>query len=166
MLAQFMTIQGKGGSYALSKNQSEVFINSLRGYIAQIVGIINGEAVPRLFAINGEGTTDRDHYLPRITFSEFVKDDITEFFGALQKSIEMGLFEVTPQVQSKAGQVLGIDISGQEELLTKRREQADKLQNMESTQPAVAESDNPDEVPDTTASDITDPTLKSILAIE
>lgn len=163
MLAQFMTIQGKGGSYALSKNQSEVFINSLQGYIAQIAGIINGEAVPRLFAINGEGTTDKDHYLPRISFSAFVKDDVTEFFGALQKSIEMGLFEVTPQLQNKAGQVLGVDISGQDELLTKRREDKQNLQNMSNTTQPVDTSTNPADVPETTANDITDPTLKSIL---
>lgn len=170
MLAQFMTIQGKGGSYALSKNQSEVFINSLRGYMAQIAGIINGEAVPRLFAINGEGTTDKDHYLPKISFSEFVKDDITEFFGALQKSIEMGLFDITPQIQNKAGQVLGIDISGQDELLRERKEAKAKLQNMGTTPTDAVEPNASDEsaedVPDTTLDDITDPTLKSILTNE
>jgi hypothetical protein len=167
MLAQFMTIQGKGGSYALSKNQSEVFINSLQGYIAQIAGIINGEAIPRLFAINGEGTTDKDHYLPRISFSAFVKDDITEFFGALQKSIEMGLFDITPQVQNKAGQVLGIDVSGQDELLNERKEAKAKLQKMGSQQSIPTEQqEGGEEIPETTMDDITDPTLKSILKNE
>lgn len=168
MLAQFMTIQGKGGSYALSKNQSEVFINSLRGYMSQIAGIINGEAIPRLFAINGEGVTDRDHYLPKISFSEFVKDDITEFFGALQKSIEMGLFDITPQIQNKAGQVLGVDVSGQDELLRERREAKAKLQGLGDQEILDTGDgfDSEEETPETTMDDITDPTLKSILKDE
>lgn len=173
MLAQFMTIQGKGGSYALSKNQSEVFINSLRGYMTQIAGIFNCEAIPRLFAINGEATSDKDHYLPKLSFSEFVKDDITEFFVALQKTIEMGVFEVTPQLQNKAGQVLGVDVSGQEELLQERNKAKKELQNMTSN--PVAEEGDPDsdvgegvdeELEDTTMSDIKDPVLKSILTDE
>ena len=40
-------------------------------------------------------------FYKRGAFSDFVKDDITEFFGALQKSIEMGVFEVTPQITVK-----------------------------------------------------------------
>lgn len=172
MLAQFMTIQGKGGSYALSKNQSEVFINSLRSIMIQIQGIMNNEAIPRLFAINREGVTKGDHYLPKISFSEFVKDDITEFFGALQKSIEMGIFEVTPQLQNKAAQVLGVDNSGQKDLLLKRCEHHEKLkqQGMNQDNSDVNDlTDNPDapvddkDIPDTKAEDITDKTLKNIL---
>lgn len=171
MLAQFMTIQGKGGSYALSKNQSEVFINSLRGIMIQIQGIMNNEAIPRLFAINREGVTKGDHFLPKITFSEFVKDDVTEFFGALQKSIEMGVFEVTPQIQNKAAQVLGVDNSGQKELLESRKKEREEFiksqQESNSDQEQLPDqnddvSDGKD-IPDTNADDITDKGLKSIL---
>lgn len=174
MLAQFMTIQGKGGSYALSKNQSEVFINSLKGYMTQIEGILNNEAIPRLFAANREAISKDDHYLPTITFSEFVKDDVTEFFTALQKTVEMGLFEVTPQIQNKAAQVLGIDASGQEELLKERQERKRKLENQadaslsgkvdnvdQGEKTDVADMDA--ETPDTKASDITDKNLKNIV---
>lgn len=182
MLAQFMTIQGKGGSYALSKNQSEVFINSLKGYMTQIEGIFNNEAIPRLFAANREAQGKEDHYLPFITFSEFVKDDVTEFFTALQKTIEMGLFEVTPQIQTKAAQVLGIDPSGQEDLLEKRQarkqkmeEQADKAMEAsendsteatggeESQQVGDGNDSSEADTPETKSSDITDSKLKSIL---
>ena len=166
MLAQFMTIQGKGGSYALSKNQSEVFINSLKGYMTQIEGIFNNEAIPKLFSVNREGTSKNDHFLPRISFSEFVKDDITEFFGALQKSIEMGVFEVTEQIQKKAAQVLNIDNTGQSELLKKRQDAKEKLQQqgvddgVNSDAPDIAD---PKDIPDTNSDDITDETLKGIL---
>jgi len=171
MLAQFMTIQGKGGSYALSKNQSEVFINSLRGIMIQIQGIINNEAIPRLFAINREGVSKGDHYLPKIAFSDFVKDDITEFFGALQKSIEMGVFEVTPQIQNKAAQVLGVDLSGQKEGLERRLKEKEELMKRAETDSVDQNqnNDNPDipvdgkDIPDTKAEDITDTTLNTIL---
>jgi len=174
MLAQFMTLQGKGGSYALSKNQSEVFINSLKGYMTQIEGIMNNEAIPRLFIANKEGISESDHYLPHISFSEFIKDDTTEFFTALQKSIEMGVFEVTPQLQNKAAQVLGVDPSGQEDLLLERqkekkelKEQAKVLQEstIEASQVGATEGTGKDtETPDTSASDITDENLKSIIS--
>lgn len=164
MLAQFMTIQGKGGSYALSKNQSEVFINSLKGYITQIEGIFNNEAIPRLFAANKEGVSKSDHYLPTITFSEFVKEDVAEFVGALQKTIEMGLFEATPQLQTKAAQVMGIDASGQEELLRERQARKAKLEaQAESDTPPEGDEDLEQQTPDTKSSDITDNGLKDII---
>ena len=172
MLAQFMTIQGKGGSYALSKTQSEVFINSLRVYMTQIEGIFNNEAVPRLFAINGEGTSASDHYLPYVSFSDFIKEDISEFFGALQKAVEFGVFEVTPQVQKKAGQVLNIDISGQEDLLNQRKAYQEELRQAQLTETDPdsgseelidAAGDGTEGVPTTEQSDITDQGLLDIL---
>lgn len=168
MLAQFMTIQGKGGSYALSKTQSEVFVNSLKGYMTQTEGVMNNEAIPRLFAINGEGVNGDDHYLPTIHFSEFIRDDITEFFGALQKAIEGGVFEVTPQIQKKAGQVLGIDISGQKEALSERKDRQRELSNTQQSggindELSVLDGVGGGGIPDTKSSDITDEGLKEIL---
>lgn len=172
MLAQFMTIQGKGGSYALSKTQSEVFINSLKGYITQIEGIFNGEAIPRLFAANGEGISPNDHYLPRIRFTEFIKDDVTEFFAALRIAVEAGVFEVTPQIQAKAGQLLNIDVAGQKALLKARNAKREELAAQtnanvtkeEESPPEVAEGAVTDEeVPDTKVADIKDKGLKTIL---
>ena len=175
MLAQFMTIQGKGGSYALSKTQSEVFINSLKMYMNQIADIMNQEAIPRLFAVNGEGIGRDDNFLPTLSFSEFIKDDMTEFFTAMQKSIEAGIFEVTPQIQKKAAQVLGIDASEQEELLSDRKAKAAKFQESmvdagtsdedvsEGDESASSGIDNDTDVPDTKKGDITDKGLKDIL---
>lgn len=172
MLAQFMTIQGKGGSYALSKNQSEVFINSLKGYMTQIEGIMNGEAIPRLFVANKEAMSVTDHFLPSISFSEFVKDDTTEFFTALQKSIEMGVFAVTPQIQNKAAQVLGIDSSEQKELLDKRNSEKDEMKEL-AKQGIIDSNNNNDttepstdglDIPDTKSKDITDKGLNDIVS--
>lgn len=171
MLAQFMTIQGKGGSYALSKNQSEVFINSLKGYMTQIEGIFNNEAIPRLFAANNEGLSKDDHYLPTLKFSEFVKDDVTEFVGALQKCIEMGVFEVTPQVQRKVGQVIGLDdLSGQEEGLKARiaerealKKQAREAEEQDSDEELTEGEPSDSEIPDTKKDDIKDKGLKDII---
>ena len=178
MLAQFMTIQGKGGSYALSKTQSEVFINSLKMYMDQVSAVFNNEAVTRLFAINGEGVGSDDNYLPSLSFSDFIKDDVTEFFGALQKSIEAGIFEITPQIQKKAGQVMNIDISGQEEALEVRKAQAEEMKEREAemfsqSQEADDNADAPEkegddsekEIPKTKSSDIIDSDLRNILKV-
>ena len=168
MLAQFMTIQGKGGSYALSKTQSEVFINSLKMYLKQIEDVMNNEAIPRLFAANGEGIKKGDHYLPTLSFSDFIKDDVSEFFTAMQQSIESGIFEVTPQVQRKAGQVLGLDISEQEDLLEKRIARREEMVNS-ATDSAEGNGDSPqaeggaNDVPVTKAEDITDEGLLDVM---
>ena len=166
MLAQFMTIQGKGGSYALSKNQSEVFINSLKGYLSQIEGIFNQEAIPRLFAVNGEGLGD-DHYLPTITYSEFIRDDVDEFFTGMQKAIEVGIFEPTEQIQKKAGQVLGIDISGQDTLLKERRERLTAMQQQGADVvggDSELDTQDTNDIPETTKDDIIDPVMKGIIS--
>jgi hypothetical protein len=171
MLAQFMTIQGKGGSYALSKNQSEVFINSLKGYMTQIEGIMNGEAIPRLFVANKEAISIKDHFLPSISFSEFVKEDTNEFFTALQKSIEMGVFAVTPQIQNKAAQVLNVDLSGQKELLQERQDEQKEMKdlakegmiNANAESSADTETGGSKDIPDTKATDITDKGLNDII---
>ena len=174
MLAQFMTLQQKGGSYALSKNQSEIFINSLKGYMTQIEGIFNNEAIPRLFAANGEGLSVDDHYFPTISFSDFVKDDVTEFFASLQKGIESGIFEVTPQIQKKAAQVIGIDNSGQKELLEKRNKEKEEMKLAAKAISEAPDDESPEDqngqvatndedVPETTKDDIKDETLKGIL---
>jgi hypothetical protein len=172
MLAQFMTIQGKGGSYALSKTQSEVFINSLKMYMSQIEGVMNNEAIPQLFYINSEGLTKEDGYLPTIAFSDFIKDDVAEFFTALQKSIEAGVFEVTPQIQKKAGQILGIDTSGQEKSLKDRKKKREAFEKeakaLDEASLNVTEGGGesiPDgkDIPTTKASDIKDEGLNDIL---
>lgn len=172
MLAQFMTIQGKGGSYALSKTQSEVFINSLKMYMNQIADIMNLEAIPRLFAANGEGISKDDNYLPTLSFSDFIKEDVEEFFSAIKEAVETGIFEVTPQIQKKAGQVVGVDITGQEEGLSKRKAELEDLkrkaeeeeQNSEGSEPDGLVSD--EDVPETKKEDIKDSTLLSIIEDE
>ena len=63
--------------------------------------------------------------------------------------------------------MLGVDISGQDELLRERKEAKAKLQNMGTSTTDVVDPDVPaEDVPDTTLDDITDPTLKSILTNE
>lgn len=172
MLAQFMTIQGKGGSYALSKNQSEVFINSLKGYITQISGVFNNEAIPRLFAAN-KVTPEKDgHFLPTIRFTDFIKDDVSEFFTGLKQAIETGVFGVTEQIQKKAGHVLGVDISGQAEILEERNARKLELEEaLKNPAPVTvgdqgtgeAQETDGSDIPNTSKEDITDPTLKNII---
>lgn len=178
MLAQFMTISNKGGSYALSKNNTEVFINSLKSYMDQIAGVMNLEAIPTLFLANGEGGTKDDHYYPKIVFSEFIKEDINEFMSGIDKAISSGIFTVTTQIQDKVGKLLNIDTAGQKEALEKRQQEEEEMKQrmLESSQNPeedatdaedddvanVANQDDPD-TPTTTSDDVTDPELSNIL---
>lgn len=173
MLAQFMTISGKGGSYALSKNQSDVFVNSLKGSMDQIAGVMNNEAIPRLFALQDQMFGTKTEYMPRLVFSDFIKEDATEFFASIEKAINIGLFKATPELQRKAAQILNVGAGGQEEGLEEReadlkelkeiakQSQIDIASNSGDTETPIASGG--DDVPPTTKSDIKDPVLNKIL---
>lgn len=56
VLADFVMMGSSGsekGSYALSKNKTDLFYNALIGYLNTISAVINRVLIPRLWAING-----------------------------------------------------------------------------------------------------------------
>lgn len=54
IMAEFMMLGGgSGGSYALSKTKTDLFLRSLESYINTIVDVLNKQLVERLWAVNG-----------------------------------------------------------------------------------------------------------------
>lgn len=52
-LADFITLGDQRGSYALSKNKSELFLRACETYLNQIAAVVNRFMLPRIFAYNG-----------------------------------------------------------------------------------------------------------------
>ncbi|QOZ25298.1 hypothetical protein [Bradyrhizobium sp. CCBAU 51753] len=52
-LADFITLGDQKGSYALSKNKSELFLRACETYLNQIADVMNRFMLPRIFSYNG-----------------------------------------------------------------------------------------------------------------
>ena len=53
MLSEFLLLGTSGGSYALSKSKTDLFLRALESYIQAIVDVLNKQLVERLWQLNG-----------------------------------------------------------------------------------------------------------------
>ena len=53
MLSEFLLLGSQGGSYALSKSKTDLFLRALESYIQAIVDVLNKQLVERLWQLNG-----------------------------------------------------------------------------------------------------------------
>jgi len=53
MLSEFLLLGSQGGSYALSKSKTDLFLRALESYIQAIVDVLNKQLVERLWELNG-----------------------------------------------------------------------------------------------------------------
>lgn len=53
VLSEFLMLGSQGGSYALSKSKTDLFLRALESYIQQIVDVLNKQLVERLWELNG-----------------------------------------------------------------------------------------------------------------
>jgi hypothetical protein len=79
-LADFLTLGDDKGSYALSKNKSELFLRACETYLNQIASVINRFLLPRIFAYNG---IDRS-LLPTMKPGRVTPVDLAELGAYLQ----------------------------------------------------------------------------------
>ena len=92
------------GSYALSKDQSTLFVNEVRDVAAEIEEAINKDIIPQLVMLNFPDTTE----LPRFKFSPVQDDNTLDFIKTLISSnINSSLSDV---LNKAAARVLGEDI--------------------------------------------------------
>jgi hypothetical protein len=88
MLAQFIMLgMDRVGSFALSKNQGDLFNIAVQSYINRMADTINKDAIPRLFRLNP--TLGRGNKLPKIIPSNVAAPNLTElaaYINALAKA--------------------------------------------------------------------------------
>jgi|TARA_R110000764_G_scaffold3785_3_gene15610 hypothetical protein len=53
VLSEFLLLGSSGGSYALSKSKTDLFLRALESYIQAIVDVLNKQLVERLWQLNG-----------------------------------------------------------------------------------------------------------------
>jgi hypothetical protein len=75
MLADFVLIGHEStGSFALSSSKTEMFARAVKGILDTICVVINEEAIPRLFAVNGMSLEN----MPRMKYGDLESPDLAE----------------------------------------------------------------------------------------
>jgi hypothetical protein len=110
-LTQFMNLgqEGRGGSYALSSDQSDLFLMSLMSLLFDIADVFNVQVIPQL--IDWNFGTDKYPKLVFTPFSDTIRTAIMDTF----KTILAARFpQVTPEMvlelEKKVAEELGLEI--------------------------------------------------------
>ena len=80
MLSEFLMLGSSGGSYALSKSKTDLFLRALESYIQTIVDVLNKQLVERLWDLNG---LDYD-LMPKIVSGDVAPHDLRELGSYLR----------------------------------------------------------------------------------
>jgi len=80
VLSEFLMLGSQGGSYALSKSKTDLFLRALESYIQTIVDVLNKQLVERLWELNG-----LDYGLmPKIVAGDVAPHDLKELGSYLR----------------------------------------------------------------------------------
>jgi len=80
MLSEFLLLGTSGGSYALSKSKTDLFLRALESYIQAIVDVLNKQLVERLWQLNGLSYD----LMPTIVAGDVAPHDLREIASFLR----------------------------------------------------------------------------------
>lgn len=80
VLSEFLLLGSQGGSYALSKSKTDLFLRALESYIQAIVDVLNKQLVERLWELNGLPFD----LMPRIEAGDVAPHDLREIAAFLR----------------------------------------------------------------------------------
>ena len=80
VLSEFLLLGSSGGSYALSKSKTDLFLRALESYIQAIVDVLNKQLVERLWQLNGLNYD----LMPTITAGDVAPHDLREIASFLR----------------------------------------------------------------------------------
>jgi hypothetical protein len=80
VLSEFLLLGTSGGSYALSKSKTDLFLRALESYIQAIVDVLNKQLVERLWQLNGLSYD----LMPTITAGDVAPHDLREISSFLR----------------------------------------------------------------------------------
>ncbi len=87
LLADFIMMGHESvGSFALSDNKTQMFARAVRVILENITTVINEEAIPRLFAVNGLPLTD----LPKLGYGDIETPDLQKLGDYVSKLAASG----------------------------------------------------------------------------
>ena len=80
VLSEFLLLGTSGGSYALSKSKTDLFLRALESYIQAIVDVLNKQLVERLWELNGLNYD----LIPTIKAGDVAQHDLREIAAFLR----------------------------------------------------------------------------------
>lgn len=80
VLSEFLLLGSQGGSYALSKTKTDLFLRALESYIQAIVDVLNKQLVERLWQLNGLDYS----LMPQIVAGDVAPHDLRELSSFLR----------------------------------------------------------------------------------
>ena len=80
VLSEFLLLGSSGGSYALSKSKTDLFLRALESYIQAIVDVLNKQLVERLWQLNGLNY----NLMPTIEAGDVAPHDLREVAAFLR----------------------------------------------------------------------------------
>jgi|TARA_R110000787_G_scaffold222267_1_gene330904 hypothetical protein len=80
VLSEFLLLGSSGGSYALSKSKTDLFLRALESYIQAIVDVLNKQLVERLWQLNGLDY----NLMPTIVSGDVAPHDLREVAAFLR----------------------------------------------------------------------------------
>lgn len=80
VLSEFLLLGSQGGSYALSKSKTDLFLRALESYIQAIVDVLNKQLVERLWELNGLPYD----LMPKIEAGDVAPHDLREIAAFLR----------------------------------------------------------------------------------
>ena len=80
MMAEFMMLGSAGGSYALSKTKTDLFLRSLESYINSVVEVLNKQLIERLWELNGLDWS----IMPKLVAGDVAPHDLKEIASFLR----------------------------------------------------------------------------------
>ena len=80
VLSEFLLLGTSGGSYALSKSKTDLFLRALESYIQAIVDVLNKQLIERLWQLNGLNYD----LMPKIVAGDVAPHDLRELGSYLR----------------------------------------------------------------------------------
>ena len=80
VLSEFLLLGTSGGSYALSKSKTDLYLRALESYIQAIVDVLNKQLVERLWQLNGLDYS----LMPKIVAGDVAPHDLRELSSFLR----------------------------------------------------------------------------------
>jgi len=80
VLSEFLLLGSQGGSYALSKSKTDLFLRALESYIQAIVDVLNKQLVERLWQLNGLNYD----LMPKVVAGDVAPHDLRELSSFLR----------------------------------------------------------------------------------
>jgi hypothetical protein len=80
LMAEFLMLGSSGGSYALSKTKTDLFLRSLESYINNIVDVLNKQLVEHIWQLNGLSWD----VMPKLVAGDVAAHDIAQISSLLR----------------------------------------------------------------------------------